>query len=99
MSAVAVDADAIPDLGVAVIVHGEDRIAVFRAGEAYYAIDDVCPHAGGSFAQGPFDGRIASCPLHRFQVDVTTGRSTTNAFLRVRTFRVERDGASLRILV
>lgn len=99
MSAVVVEADAIPDRGVTVIEHGGDRIALFRSGADYYAIDDVCPHAGGSFAQGPFDGRIVSCPLHRFEVDVTTGRSTTNAFLRVRTFRVERDGASLRVMV
>jgi nitrite reductase/ring-hydroxylating ferredoxin subunit len=99
MSAVVIDADAVPDRGVTVIEHGADRIAVFRAGEAYYAIDDVCPHAGGSFAQGPFDGRVVTCPLHLFRVDVTTGRSTTNAFLRVRTFPVERDGAVIRVLV
>lgn len=93
------DSRTIADGGVAVIVAGDLRIAVFRSGDTFHAIDELCPHQGGSFAKGDFDGRIVTCPLHRFQIDVTTGRSPQNRFLKVRRYAIERDGAMLRIAI
>ena len=95
-----IDRAGIPLGGVHVLdVDADLRIAVFRTGRGFYAINDRCPHAGGSFAQGPFDGRIASCPLHQFQVDVTTGRSPTSSFLRVQTFSVVEHEDRLEVIV
>lgn len=68
-------------------------IAVFRVDGAFYAIDNACPHMAGPLGAGSLNGFAVTCPLHHWQIDIRTGRSTTNEFVRVTRFdtRVE-DG-------
>ena len=95
-----VDCDDVPLGGAHVVeVNAGLRIAVFHSESGYHVINDRCPHAGGSLAEGPFDGRVVTCPLHRFQVDVTTGRGTTTPIVKVRTYEFERDGDRLKITI
>ena len=75
------------------------RIAIFYNDDGYFVINDRCPHAGGSLAEGPFDGRVVTCPLHRFKVDVTSGRSAESPIIKVRTYPFEREGDRLKIFV
>ena len=35
---------------------GEKRIAVFNKDGSFYALDDTCPHAGASLAEGDLEG-------------------------------------------
>ena len=58
--------------GVCIEVDGK-KYAVFNTTGQYYAIDDTCPHAGGSFSDGPVKGSKVACPLHGAEVDVRTG--------------------------
>lgn len=46
-------------------------LAVFRVGDAVYAIEDSCPHAGGSLANGKVEGKRVTCPVHglKFNLD------------------------------
>ncbi|HEY6353025.1 MAG TPA: Rieske 2Fe-2S domain-containing protein [Burkholderiaceae bacterium] len=46
-------------------------LAVFRVADAVYAIDDSCPHAGGSLSNGKLQGTHITCPVHglKFNVD------------------------------
>jgi nitrite reductase/ring-hydroxylating ferredoxin subunit len=46
-------------------------MAVFRIGDAVYAIDDSCPHAGGSLSNGMLQGTRVICPVHglKFSLD------------------------------
>ena len=46
-------------------------LAVFRIGDAVYAIDDSCPHAGGSLSNGKLEGTRVICPVHglKFNLD------------------------------
>jgi nitrite reductase/ring-hydroxylating ferredoxin subunit len=91
---------AVPAAGAAVVEAGPDlTIAVFRVGDAFYAIDNRCPHQGGPLGAGSLDGAVVTCPWHRFTVDVRTGRSPRLPGLRVRTFAVEDDGEDLRLVV
>ena len=85
--------------GLVVRVHPRLRVAIFRVGEAFYAIDDRCPHAGASLGEGALAGTVVTCPLHGFLVDVTTGRCPNHSLLRVRSFEVKREGDSLRVIV
>ena len=51
-------------LGQRVCKAGLD-LAVFRIGDAgYYAIDDSCPHAGGSLSNGNLQGTRLPCLVH-----------------------------------
>lgn len=49
------------------------RLAVGRAAAGFFAVDDVCPHAGASLGEGLVDGDFLVCPLHAFAYDVRTG--------------------------
>ena len=52
---------------------GEKRIAVFNVEESFYAIDDACPHAGASLAEGYLKDGNVGCPWHYAEFDLTTG--------------------------
>ncbi|NIM60592.1 MAG: Rieske 2Fe-2S domain-containing protein [Acidobacteria bacterium] len=50
------------------------RIALFRDGQTWHAIDEACPHQGTSLAPAVLhDGRVI-CPLHAWVFDVRTGQ-------------------------
>jgi len=62
--------DALPDgRGRRVQTAGLD-LAVFRIGEAVYAIDDRCPHAGASLCEGRLQGRKIFCRAHGLGFDL-----------------------------
>ncbi len=52
---------------------GAHEVALFRIGEAVYAIDNACPHAGGSLAEGALAEGCVTCPLHGWKFDVRSG--------------------------
>ena len=58
--------------GVRVVAAGH-RIAVFRIGDAVYAIGDRCSHAEASLSEGEiFDGAV-ECPRHGSEFDLASG--------------------------
>ena len=46
-------------------------LALFRIGDCVYAIDDSCPHQGGSLSNGKLQGTRVTCPVHglKFNLD------------------------------
>jgi len=64
--------DVPPGKALAVDVEGL-RIAIFNINGTYYAIDDTCPHAGASLAEGDVDGCVVECPLHSARFDLESG--------------------------
>ena len=40
-------------------------LALFKIGDAVYAIEDSCPHSGGSLSNGKVQGTRVTCPVHR----------------------------------
>ena len=39
-------------------------LALFKIGDAVYAIEDSCPHSGGSLSNGKVQGTRVTCPVH-----------------------------------
>src|SRR5579863_6666388 len=58
--------DLAPGEGRTVEVGGK-LIAVFREGNRYFAIDDVCPHMGASLSGGYLESGIVTCPWHAWR--------------------------------
>jgi nitrite reductase/ring-hydroxylating ferredoxin subunit len=46
-------------------------VAFFRGN--YYALDDTCPHAGCSLAQGELDKSELTCICHGSRFDIVSG--------------------------
>ena len=73
----------------------------------YYAIDNRCPHMGGSLFDGQLKGDTITCPKHKTVFDVKTGKVVQNgkiAFINLKvadvqpyTVEIEGDNLVLKI--
>lgn len=71
----------------------------------YYAIDNKCPHMGGSLFDGKLEGERIICPKHGTAFDVKTGKVIQNgkiAFIKlnvsdVRAYPVKVEGTDILI--
>ena len=62
-------------------------ILLTQIGDTYHAIDNRCPHMGGSLYDGILNGNSITCPKHGSVFDVRTGevvQSGKFAFIRVK---------------
>jgi nitrite reductase (NADH) small subunit len=52
------------------------EVAVFRtAADAFYAVDNRCPHRGGPLSEGIVHGDAVTCPLHNWVISLSTGKA------------------------
>ncbi len=53
---------------------GGKKLCIVKYEDAYYAVTNKCPHAGGIISQGELDtkGNVI-CPLHRFKFNCKNG--------------------------
>ncbi len=54
-----------------------NRIALFRIGEAVYALADRCSHAEASLAEGEIYDDEVECPRHGATFELATGLART----------------------
>ncbi|SDB88655.1 3-phenylpropionate/trans-cinnamate dioxygenase ferredoxin subunit [Raineyella antarctica] len=70
----------IADQGVLVVPKATtgtvEDIAVFRDGEAYYALDDMCSHQEALLSRGWLEEGEVVCPLHLARFRLTDGMPT-----------------------
>lgn len=52
-------------------------IAVFRLGDSFHAIEDVCTHDGGRLTGGCVEGDQIVCPRHGAKFSIRTGEALT----------------------
>jgi len=51
-------------------------IALFKLGDEFFAIDDTCPHKGGSLSDGNIEGDEVECPWHGACFNIRSGKVT-----------------------
>ena len=87
------DEAAFRQLGARVVRHGSTDIAVFRNGEdEIFALEDRCPHKGGPLSQGIVSGKVVTCPLHSWKIDLETGEAVAPDVGCTPPFSVKRVG-------
>jgi nitrite reductase/ring-hydroxylating ferredoxin subunit len=78
-------------------------IGVFNVSGNFFALANLCPHAGGPLCRGqvtgtsvadrPYTvswqraGEIVRCPWHSWEFDIATGKTLTDPTRSVRTFK------------
>ncbi|WP_424767507.1 nitrite reductase small subunit NirD [Paenibacillus sp. sgz302251] len=71
------------------------EIAVFRlSDDRVLAVENKCPHKGGSLSEGMVCGTAVHCPLHDWKIDLRSGRVQEPDDGCVTTFETEIDSAS-----
>lgn len=89
-------ADVPPGGGVPIDVSGR-IIALFNVDGVFHAVDNECPHKGGSLAEGALQGTNIVCPLHRWQFSLVDGRNPVSRDLCVRSYPLEIRGGDVWI--
>jgi nitrite reductase/ring-hydroxylating ferredoxin subunit len=83
--------------GKPVTVNGK-KVALFRVHDAFYAIEDRCPHRGAPLSEGDLDGAEVTCPWHAARLDVTTGKHLSPpANCGVATYKVQVVGDEIQV--
>lgn len=87
--------DDVPPGGRLSIIVDDTPVLLLRAGDDFYAIEDVCTHDGQPLTDGPLEGKEITCPRHGAKFDIVTGKALCMpATEPVAVFEVEvRDGA------
>src|SRR5712692_6388899 len=76
------------------------KISLFRAGEAFYALSNTCTHRGGPLSEGTVEGAEVTCPWHGARFDIKTGAVLgPPAGREVRSYSVRLAGADVEIEV
>lgn len=83
--------DAIAEGQARVVRAGLKKVALFALDGELYAIQNFCPHAGGSLGLGQLSNGVVRCPRHHWGFDVRTGQCRTNPQYEARCYptRVE----------
>ena len=81
-------------------VYGPNKaISVFRAGEQFFAIDDMCPHAGASLGGGHVEDGIVTCPWHYWRFRLSDGAWADNPRIKIGSYPVRIVGTEIQVLV
>ena len=85
--------DILPGTAVALQV-GRRIIAVFRVGDDFFAVNNVCPHKGASLCDGEIivEEKIVRCPWHHWNWQLEDGKLQSDQRQGVRTYEVAVDG-------
>ena len=94
---VAVVDDVVPGQVKAVAAQGK-RLALCHAGDAFYAVDDLCTHDNGPLAEGALDGLQIECPRHGARFDVHTGQvKCFPAVIPITSYPVKVEGSDVLV--
>jgi 3-phenylpropionate/trans-cinnamate dioxygenase ferredoxin component len=52
---------------------GGKVVLIANVNGEFYALNNKCPHLGGSLADGSLNGEVVTCPRHHTQFNVKTG--------------------------
>lgn len=76
-----------------VVQAGLKKIALFRLGDEYHAIQNFCPHAGGYLGLGEVRDDCVRCPRHAWKFEIKTGRCLTDPRYEARRYETKvEDG-------
>jgi len=80
-----------------VVNAGGLELALVRATDGLFALDNLCPHTGGSLGEGLVQGRTVTCPLHNWQFDCQTGKCLTEKRAPQRRYPVKVEKGDVLI--
>ncbi len=75
------------------------EIALFNIEGTFHAIDDMCPHRGGSLSEGFIESGVVSCPWHGWQFQLANGECLTDPGICQMKYEVKVEGNDVLINV
>lgn len=72
-------------------------VAVANVDGAFFAVSNVCPHAGGPIGDGALEGYVVACPLHGWRFDVRTGACDVAPSARLEVYAARAVAGRVRV--
>ena len=89
--------DFTPGQGKMVTVNGR-HVALFRLGDEFCAIDNLCLHKAGPLCEGFIDGNdVVTCPWHGWSYEIKTGTLVQDPRVGVSKHEVRIDGDAISV--
>ncbi len=87
------------ETGKAVLVEIDGvKIGVFKLGDGFHAIEDVCSHDGGDLVSGCVEGDEVVCPRHGAHFSIRTGEALcAPAYESITVFPVRIENGMVRV--
>ncbi len=70
-------------------IQGQERVAIFRNGDAFSALSNVFAHQGGPLGEGQIIDDCVTCPWHGFQYKAELGQSPPPFTEKVPTYQLQ----------
>ena len=69
----------IPTMGSRIVLIEDTEIAIFKTKDgSVFEINNTCPHKLGKLAEGLVHGTSVTCPLHNWDIDLSSGEALGN---------------------
>jgi nitrite reductase (NADH) small subunit len=90
--------DFTPGQGRMVTVSGR-HVALFRLGDEFFALDNMCLHRGGPLCDGQIENDVVTCPWHFWSYEIRTGTMVQDPRVGVskHDVRIEGEVISIRL--
>jgi nitrite reductase/ring-hydroxylating ferredoxin subunit len=85
-----------PGSGRMVVVNGR-HVALFRLGDEFHAIDNLCLHQAGPLCEGYIDNAVVTCPWHGWSYEIRTGTLVQDPRIGVSRHDVHIDGDDVSV--
>jgi nitrite reductase (NADH) small subunit len=87
-----------PGQGRMVTVNGR-HVALFRLGDDFFALDNMCLHRGGPLCDGLIERDIVTCPWHGWSYQIRGGMMVQDPRVGVSAHevRIDDDVVSVRL--
>ena len=83
--------------GKMVTVNGR-HVALFRLGDEFYAIDNLCLHKAGPLCDGVIDASdVVTCPWHGWSYEIKTGTLVQDPRVGVSKHEVRIEGEVISV--
>jgi len=81
----------VPRNGSICVEQENEYIAVFNVDGTFYAISDVCPHAGGPLSEGVVENGKVMCPWHGWSFHLDPEHSPEDGVYRYKVIADNDD--------
>ena len=91
--------DFTPGQGKMVTVSGR-HVALFRLGNEFFALDNMCLHRGGPLCDGVIENGVVTCPWHFWSYEIRTGTMVQDPRVGVskHDVRITGDEVAVRLI-
>lgn len=87
--------DELPEGSSKEVEHQGRVVALFNQGGKIFAMDGICPHAGGPLSEGTIEDGVVTCPWHGWQFRLANGQNVYNSRCVQACYEVRVEGGEI----